>query len=378
LKENGHDIVILVVGQTPPPFGGQAVMIQLLLDGRYEGVQLRHVKLESSRDLGSMGKWQFAKLWRLMQVVANIYYAKLRWQPDALYYPPCGPGLLPVARDIAVLATTRYLFHSTIFHFHASGLTEYSKRLNPIVKMLFDFAYGRPDIAIRLSKSAPAEGPNLDCREEYIIANGIPDAAGTAIERTQTFGCPLQILFVALMSADKGVLVAIEAVSILLQRGANVQLTCVGGWESATVRNLAETLIDPSHKVHFAFPGVLVGEEKWDQYRAADIFCFPSFFHAETFPLVLLEAMSFSLPIVSTHWRGIPDVVEENVNAVLADPRNVSSCVQGLSTLIDDSSLRTRMGQASRKRFLEHFTIEKHREAMGVAFHSLRGEYVTL
>ena len=330
LRRNHQNLRILIVGQTPPPFGGQAVMIQLLLDGAYPGVDLHHVRMDLSRDLGSTGKWQLGKLWRLIQVVAKIYYAKLLWRPDVLYYPPCGPGFLPVARDIALLCATRFLFRSTIFHFHASGLTEYSERLHPLMKVMFDLAYGQPDVAIRLSKMAPAEGPNLHCKREYIIANGIRDAAGHSLIRNRDTKAAIQILFVALLTAEKGVLIVIEAINALLRQGADVQLTCVGGWESASLRTIAESLIDFAHKASFISPECWLTKRSGSNTGPRTSFAFPAFFHSETFPLVLLEAMAFSLPIVSTRWRGIPDVVEEGSNALLVEPmgcRLLYSCL---------------------------------------------------
>jgi hypothetical protein len=42
---------VLVVGQTPLPVNGQAVMIQELLDGEYAGIALHHVRLNFSRSI---------------------------------------------------------------------------------------------------------------------------------------------------------------------------------------------------------------------------------------------------------------------------------------------------------------------------------------
>ena len=58
---------ILVVGQTPPPFGGQALMIQLLLDGAYEDIELVHVRMSFSKELKSTGKFKFVKLLGIVQ-----------------------------------------------------------------------------------------------------------------------------------------------------------------------------------------------------------------------------------------------------------------------------------------------------------------------
>ena len=46
---------IVVIGQTPPPFGGQALMIQALLDGQYENAELFHVRLDFSKNFDDMG-----------------------------------------------------------------------------------------------------------------------------------------------------------------------------------------------------------------------------------------------------------------------------------------------------------------------------------
>jgi glycosyltransferase involved in cell wall biosynthesis len=372
MPTNSPKLRILVVGQTPPPFHGQAVMIKLLLEGNYDGIELCHVRMDFSREVDAAGKWQFGKLWVLVRIVSEIFYARLRWNPEVLYYPPSGPRFLAVVRDMFVLCLTRWLFRATIFHFHASGLTEYKGQLNPVFRKLFDWAFSSPDVAIRLSQSAPPEGPNLGCRREYIIANGIRDEAGTAIDRSLRPEKPIHVLFVALLTEDKGVLVAIEAVHALAKSGVNISLSCVGQWESPEMRARAEGSISPALKKHFDFPGVLTGEKKWEQYRNADIFCFPSFYHSETFPVVLLEAMCFSLPVVSSRWRGIPDVVEDGASAILTEPGDVTSCIEALLLLVEDDQLRARMARNARERFLKHFTVEVHHEALQMAFSSLK------
>jgi glycosyltransferase involved in cell wall biosynthesis len=52
------------------------------------------------------------------------------------------------------------------------------------------------------------------------------------------------------------------------------------------------------------------------------VFCFPSFFNSEAFPVVLLEALACGLPIVSTRWRGIPSIVDDGECGLLVEPRD--------------------------------------------------------
>jgi glycosyltransferase involved in cell wall biosynthesis len=139
------------------------------------------------------------------------------------------------------------------------------------------------------------------------------------------------------------------------------------------LQSRAESLIEQRFKHKFTFPGVQTGRGKWEFYKNADIFVFPSYFHSETFGIVLLEAMCFSLPVVATRWRGIPEVVEEGSCAILCEPRDVEGCREALARLVNDPSLRDRMGRKSRERFLRYFTVEAHRNAMESALSQLKG-----
>ena len=110
--------------------------------------------------------------------------------------------------------------------------------------------------------------------------------------------------------------------------------------------------------------GQVSGEEKWDFFRQADIFCFPTFYRTEGFPVVLLEAMMFGLPVVSTTWRGIPDMVEDGESGFLVPTQNPRAVADRLGQLIRDPELRNSMGSVGRKRYEEKFTVEKFRLRM--------------
>jgi glycosyltransferase involved in cell wall biosynthesis len=362
-----------VVGQTPPPYGGQAVMIQLLLEGVYQDIELVHVRMNFSKKLMSTGHFQVSKLWELFRVVAAIYWTKIRLRPEVFYYPVAGPDILPVIRDIFILSMTRRLFRATVFHFHTGGLCEYSLGLNPVLRKLFEFAFARPDMVIRTADGAAPDGPALHCRRELVVPNGIPDYAGEGIEREAGAGGRVNILFVALLWEDKGIFVAVQAVQQLLAAGMDVELTCLGEWRSPEVKRRVEAMIEPQFRSRFNFPGVQIGDSKWEYFRKAHIFVFPSYVYEETFGLVLVEAMCFSLPIVATRWRGIPDVVEEGCCAFLCEPQDVTGCRDALAQLVKDPILMGRMGREARNRYLRYFTIEAHRRAMENALSQLRG-----
>jgi glycosyltransferase involved in cell wall biosynthesis len=113
---------------------------------------------------------------------------------------------------------------------------------------------------------------------------------------------------------------------------------------------------------------MLRGEAKLQAFRDADLFCLPSHYFAESFGVVLIEAMSFGLPIVTTSWRGIPDVVGGSGGAIIVEPRMPHLVAEGLQALIRDSGLREIMGRRNRAWFSNHYTLEKYRARIEKAF----------
>jgi len=80
-------------------------------------------------------------------------------------------------------------------------------------------------------------------------------------------------------------------------------------------------------------------------YQAADVFVCTS--RVESFPRVVLEAMAYALPIVSTRVFGIAEQVGENVNALLYEPGDVARLAAHLGQLIDDDATRQRLAANS-------------------------------
>ncbi len=152
---------MLVVGQVPPPVNGQSLMIQEFLEGSYEGMRLEHVPLRFSRSTAEIGGFDLRKLWVLAQTIVDIVRARFRTGATVLYYPPAGPNLVPVLRDLVLLNATRWLFRKTAFHFHAAGLAAIYPRLPLPLKPLFWSAYNKPDLAIFTTAATSAEATIL-------------------------------------------------------------------------------------------------------------------------------------------------------------------------------------------------------------------------
>lgn len=91
----------------------------------------------------------------------------------------------------------------------------------------------------------------------------------------------------------------------------------------------------------------------------ADIFLLTSKF--ESFPLSILEALSFGLPIISTDTGGINEIVLNNINGYLVNYKNDFQLMNAMIKLVGDPNLRLQFGSESYKLYLDKFTAEVYK-----------------
>lgn len=361
-------IKVLVVGQSPPPYVGQAIMIEEMLRSAHPGCRFHHVKMDFSRRTGDHGKASLRKVFGLFALIFKIAIARLSSGSRILYYPPAGPNRVPMFRDIAVLLCTRWMFAKTVFHFHAGGLCELYPKLSAPVRFLFRLAYFHPDAGIRLSDLNPEDAKLLRSRKEFIVPNGIRDVRTLLAPSPRPATDRPIILYAGILRESKGVAVLLEAARLLQARGLRFSMEFMGAFDSEGFeREAREKIRRDGTSDSVRFLGVLSGESKLKAFERADIFGFPSFYESETFGIVLLEAMCFSLPVVATFWRGIPSIVKDGETGFLVPVRDAEALAGKLAILLLDPGLRASLGSEGRKLFETRFTLDQfHRNIIGV------------
>jgi glycosyltransferase involved in cell wall biosynthesis len=366
-------IEILVVGQTPPPWHGQAAMIQEFLNGRYQKLQVHHLRMAYSNDLTQVGRFNLQKVLHLFELIYRTIEWRLRIGPCYLFYPPAGPNLVPILRDIVYLLCTRWMFRGTIFFFQAAGVSERVTSLPAPLRFLANLAYRKVICAVRPSSFNPDDPGAFEARNSFEIPNAVPDQAlktlGPSLGKEKTrVRDAHRILFVGVMNESKGTLIFLDAILLLLESGYSVEADMVGEIENPAVRaEIERRMAHPKLKQAVTLRGRLVGDAKWNMFRAADIFVFPTFYESESFGLVLVEAMEFGLPVVSTRWRGVQSVVADGETGFLVQIKDPAAVAERIALLIREPQRAAKMGAAGRRRFEAHYTVERFWERMEAA-----------
>jgi hypothetical protein len=174
---------ILVIGQTPPPWHGQAIMIDHLVHAKYKDIEIQHIRMEFSTQIEDIGKISTQKVVKMFTLIARVYRAAWCGNIDYLYYPPAGPNKIPMLRDIAILLGCRWLLKKTIFHFHAGGISTLYAGLPRILRYFYRRAYFRPDLSIITSSFCLRDDQFLQSLRSVEIANGTPDQGRNDVVR---------------------------------------------------------------------------------------------------------------------------------------------------------------------------------------------------
>jgi len=156
---------------------------------------------------------------------------------------------------------------------------------------------------------------------------------------------PTVVLMAARLLWDKGVREFVEAARVLKARGLQVEFWLAGKPDNGNPMCVPEEFLKKWQEE---------GLINWLGHRndmpnllqQVDIAVLPSYH--EGVPRFLLEAAACGLPLVATDIEGCRVVVREGVNGFLVPPRNPTALADALERLLQDPSLRRRMGQASR------------------------------
>jgi glycosyltransferase involved in cell wall biosynthesis len=192
----------------------------------------------------------------------------------------------------------------------------------------------------------------------YFCANGIPlinDESSSNRENNKT----PKLLFLSNLIETKGVFVLLEALKILKEKGISFKCDFVGGEGDVTRIDFQAKVKELHLEEKVFYLGKKYNLEKVAIFKESDIFVLPTFYSNECFPLVLLEALQFGLPMVSTYEGAIPEIVEEGVNGFLVKQQDIVGLADKLEELIEDKILRKHMGQAAKEKYIQKYTLDQ-------------------
>ena len=206
-----------------------------------------------------------------------------------------------------------------------------------------------------------------------MIPNGIDSEFYTPSDKTEARSLlridPLKkyVLCVSRLHPAKGQDVLLQAFRKVVNEVRDSVLVVVGtGSFGHELRELCRDL-GLGSKVNFT--GFVIQETKRRWYQASDVFVLPSLM--EMFSLVVLEAMSSELPVVSTKVSGWTQLSQEREIGITVPIADSDSLAAAIIRLLQNQSLRAKLGSAGRRLVLERYTWERMGEKLSDLFRQI-------
>jgi len=201
--------------------------------------------------------------------------------------------------------------------------------------------------------------PWLDPQRITVIYNGIDPGpfskpTGRSLRREWGVpeGAPL-IGFVGQLDQRKGISVLLSAFDRVHARMPAARLVLVG---HGPLRHLVES---EARRRGWGEAALLPGfmEDIPSVMQAIDLLVLPSLW--EGFGLVLIEAMAAGKPAISTATSSMPEIIDDGLTGYLVPPGDAESLAKRTLELLENPTLRERLGRAARQRVSELFTMER-------------------
>jgi len=233
-----------------------------------------------------------------------------------------------------------------IIHLHSAA--------EPIINSKFQFPYKfmfkHADLTIFLSNGIRNElNKHFQIKKSVVLYN---PCLSHKTNSSKINGKEKQILFAGTITPKKGYLDLIQAFSLIAHKYPEWELIFAGNGEIENAKGLAKDLNIENQVI---FKGWVNREEIQPLFEKASIFCLPSY--TEGFPMAVLDAWSYGLPVITTPVGGLTDVLIPGKNALVFEPGDINRLAELLNELITDQSLQQKISKESIKLSLEQFSI---------------------
>lgn len=225
-----------------------------------------------------------------------------------------------------------------IVHLHSSG-AEYS--IGGQYRELYRYSFTHADKVIALSnmwRDEIIKAFGLPSNKVDVLYNPCPTVVPSRIEERENY-----ILFAGTLTHRKGYDDLIKAFAKISPKCPDWRLKLAGNGEVEKGKQLA-TELGIRDKVDFL--GWINGDAKDKIFRRASVYCLPSY--SEGFPMGVLDAWAYNLPVVTTPVGGIPDVAIDGENLFLFNPGDINSLSDILSIIMKSETQQRKLSEASK------------------------------
>ena len=337
-----------------------------------EGVEYFAINREGTRSMVS-------KAWHALLIVGS-FVTKAHSYPLVHLNPSFNSKAY--YRDLLLVWLARLLGARTLVFFRGwDERFEARIRGSGFQRALFRWTYGRATAYVvlgdyfkqRLLTLGVAATKRVHVETTVATSEGAEDLDVEA--KVATAASAFRVLFLSRILREKGIYIAIDAFASFqrAQPSQPISLHIAGsGPELEAVR----AYVEQKAVTGIIFEGDVADARKADLLRRCHVMLFPTF-HGEGLPNCILEGMLFGMSIVTRPVAAIPEIVQHEVNGLLAESLDPEQFAGALRKLVRDPAMLRRIAIANREVAIRRFTPKVVRERLRAIYaETVRGACV--
>ncbi len=345
---------ILIIASFPPPVHGSSVVSQQIRDSKIvqSSFDVYCVNISSSRTMSEIGKNSLTKYFRILISAFKILVMLIKHN-FALCYCAITVNGSCFLRDSLYVLLCKFFNKKIVIHQHNKGMAQYVNR--PIYRWLYPLVYKNAKVILLSWFLYDDISMIVDKTNCMVCYNGIPETPKTKINVDKRE--KPHLLFLSNLIESKGPIVLLEACRLLKEMEIPFHCDFVGGETKDITKEFFEDVISSKNlQDTVTYHGKKYGADKDEFWNIADIFVFPTYYHNECFPLVLLEAMEKGKACVSTDEGGIRDIIDDGFTGYIVNRKDALSLANAIRKLLENPQLSEQMGRAGKEKYEKYFT----------------------
>jgi glycosyltransferase involved in cell wall biosynthesis len=278
-----------------------------------------------------------------ISLVIKLYRDIKRFNINVVYV--CGLRASFLLRFLLIFIPKTKLIHGVRWNPSTNTLLDKSFR---IVETFFSWLVDGWIVNSNVTKTTLLNRCKINKNDIYVIYNGVkfPSNIGSFSER------PIEILTVANLNKRKGYIEYLKKISKIIDLVPNIKFVFVGRDDMNGL--VQKKIIEYGLNQYVSYEGFHSDLSKY--YKRARLFVLPSLW-GEGCPTSILEALSYSVPVVAYNIDGIPELINNNQDGLLLDIDDDNG-FEKIVKLLNSHNNLSLMGERGRKKIKREFTIE--------------------
>lgn len=267
-------------------------------------------------------------------------------------------------RKAAILAAAKLAGGRVLLHLHAAQIVQFHAAMNGLGRRLMRWTFQSADHVVVLGdvwRQWVSETFDVRPGRISVVYNGVP--ATPLAQRTAPQDGRFRLLFVGNLLERKGVADLLRAFARPELRGRDIELTMAGGGPVDQYKAMAAEL-GIADRVRFT--GWVSQDDARILMVNADALILPAY--DEGLPLVILEALASSTPVICTPVGSIPEVLDHEDTALFVTPGDEAAIAASIETLIDQPGLRRSLAQKGNALYQRLFTMDAFARSIGALY----------